>query len=162
MFYLFANVNIDSIILLNQTIMGTKVRPGGDQPGIHALPIVHKKYIMEAFARTSIKTGFPYVIVSIMKEDGTIVTGLKKDNFRVGYLFTDIDGVCYDGLIEDFQGVGSDSHSGDGIYRLVLGSKDFIGDLHKKIVFSVEAFDHEALDGNSMRYRGQTLAHLRS
>jgi hypothetical protein len=73
--------------------MATIKVPVKAQPEIHKiqeLPIIHKKYIIEAFAIILLvwdQNQYPGVnlCASIMNEDGTPVTNLKKDNFRVDY-----------------------------------------------------------------------------
>lgn len=145
--------------------MATTKDPDKVQSGMHeiqALPVIHKKYTIEAFAiYVYLWENYQYpgvsICVLIMNEDGTAVTDLQYDNFRVDY-FDQVTAAWRHIPIYYFAGLNDPTPS---FYRLGLHHENFPEGYFESMVFSVEASNHELSGVNKIKYRGHSLAYMR-
>jgi hypothetical protein len=121
------------------------------------LPVVHKKFITQAYAQWQLT--WPNIFVSVMHEDGTPVKDLEINNFKIAAIGN--GGIWGERPITDIDKAGS-SH---GFYWLVI-QFDIEGldwNFSSDSIFTVEVF--KTVIGEikgKISYRGQCLAAMQT
>src|SRR5262245_52870096 len=110
------------------------------------LPTLHRKYCVEAYAQ------WWFVQVSVMNEDGSLVSGLQKKNFRVGYI--DVASTVLP-IWHEVPLLVNESANGFYLLALFTDSGFFI---YPDSIYTVEAFQTQITATNKLVFRGQCLA----
>jgi len=117
---------------------------------------VKKKYYTEAFARWQESTNRFVIIVSVMHEDGTPVTGLTKSSFKTGQYF---NGTIWKNLPMTTIDTDGSSH---GSYALSFFTQQLsegeIISLKSNKEFTVEVTKLIDKGENKTSFRGQCIA----